>query len=97
MSNESLQLPSKEQKIADVNVFKLVEQQKVFPVLTLLREKEEALNKILQLEKQLEAKQKLEMEMEELRGQLEVGDEDNAAVKKKMEELIARYRKLIKN
>ncbi|MCI33607.1 XH/XS domain protein, partial [Trifolium medium] len=85
MRNESLQLASKEQKIADANVFKLVEQQK--------REKEEALNKILQLEKQLDAKQKLEMEIEELRGKLQVmkhlGDQDDAAIKKKMEEMTA--------
>ncbi|WJX45378.1 hypothetical protein P8452_32262 [Trifolium repens] len=83
LRNESLQLASKEQKIADANVFKLVEEQK--------REKEEALNKILQLEKQLDAKQKLEMEIEELRGKLQVmkhlGDQDDAAIKKKMEEM----------
>ncbi|GAU42601.1 hypothetical protein TSUD_49500, partial [Trifolium subterraneum] len=57
------------------------------------REKEEALNKILQLEKQLDAKQKLEMEIEELRGKLQVmkhlGDQDDAAIKKKMEEMTA--------
>ncbi|KAG5040225.1 hypothetical protein JHK82_012343 [Glycine max] len=42
----SLQLASKEQKIADENVLRLVEEQK--------REKEEAYNKILHLEKQLD-------------------------------------------
>ncbi|RHN64919.1 putative XS domain-containing protein [Medicago truncatula] len=81
--NESLLLASKEQKIADENVFRLVEEQK--------REKEEALNKILQLEKQLDAKQKLEMEIEELKGKLQVmkhlGDQDDEAIKKKMEEM----------
>ncbi|CAJ2656487.1 unnamed protein product [Trifolium pratense] len=85
LRNESLQLASKEQKIADANFFKLVEQQK--------REKEEDLNKILQLEKQLDAKQKLEMEIVELRGKLQVmkhlGDQDDAAIKKKMEEMNA--------
>ncbi|GAB4850493.1 hypothetical protein Ancab_029799 [Ancistrocladus abbreviatus] len=81
--NSSLQMASMEQRKADENVLRLVEQQK--------REKEEALKKILQLEKQLDAKQKLEMEIEELKGKLEVmkhlGDDDDAAVKKKMEEM----------
>lgn len=58
---------------------------------TFQREKEEALSKILQLEKQLDAKQKLEMEIEDLKGKLEVmkhlGDEDDAAVQKKMKEM----------
>ncbi|CAK8574569.1 unnamed protein product [Lathyrus sativus] len=83
--NVSLMAASKEQKIADENVFRLVEEQK--------REKEEALNKILLLEKQLDAKQKLEMEIEELKGKLQVmkhlGDQDDAAIKKKMEEMKA--------
>ena len=43
------------------------------------------------MEKQLDAKQKLEMEREELRGKLQVmkhlGDQDDAAIKKKMEEM----------
>ncbi|OIW16946.1 hypothetical protein TanjilG_08336 [Lupinus angustifolius] len=55
------------------------------------REKEEALQKIIQLEKQLDAKQKLEMEIEELKGKLQVmkhlGDEDDAAVQNKMKEM----------
>ncbi|XP_059644732.1 factor of DNA methylation 1-like [Cornus florida] len=81
--NNSLQMASMEQKIADENVLRLVEEQK--------REKEEALKKILNLEKQLDAKQKLEMEIEELKGKLQVmkhlGDEDDAAVQKKMKEM----------
>uniref|UniRef100_A0A6I9QNQ3 Factor of DNA methylation 5 n=2 Tax=Elaeis guineensis var. tenera TaxID=51953 RepID=A0A6I9QNQ3_ELAGV len=58
------QLASMEQKKADENVLGLVEEQK--------REKEAALRKILQLEKQLAAKQKLELEIQQLRGQLQV-------------------------
>lgn len=54
------------------------------------REKEEALKKILQLEKQLDAKQKLEMEIEDLKGKLQVMKhlgQDDAAVQKKIEEM----------
>ncbi|KAJ0076446.1 hypothetical protein Patl1_34715 [Pistacia atlantica] len=79
--NNSLQLASMEQKKADENVIRLVEEQK--------REKEDSLNKILQLEKQLHQKQKLEMEIEDLKGQREVikylGDSDE--VQKKMKEM----------
>lgn len=49
------------------------------------------MNKILQLEKQLDVKQKLEMEIEELKGKLEVmkhlGNEDDESVQKKMKEM----------
>lgn len=49
----------------------------------------DALDKILKLETQLNAKQKVEMEIEELKGKLEVmkhlGDQDDDAVQKKME------------
>ncbi|XP_062176533.1 factor of DNA methylation 1-like [Alnus glutinosa] len=81
--NNSLQLASMEQKKADENVLRLVEEQK--------REKEEAISKILQLEKQLDAKQKLEMEIEEIKGKLQVmkhlENEDDTSVRKKMEEM----------
>ncbi|KAK6267735.1 hypothetical protein QUC31_011895 [Theobroma cacao] len=80
--NNSLLLASMEQKKADENVLRLVEEQK--------REKEEALKKILQLEKQLDVKQKLEMEIEELKGKLQVMKhlgQDDAVVQKKMEEM----------
>ncbi|KAB2612722.1 leucine-rich repeat-containing protein [Pyrus ussuriensis x Pyrus communis] len=81
--NNSLQLASEEQKKADESVLRLVEVQK--------REKEDALNKILELEKQLDAKQKLEMEIEELKGKLEVmkhlGDQDDDAVQSKIKEM----------
>ncbi|KAL6972888.1 hypothetical protein U1Q18_027064 [Sarracenia purpurea var. burkii] len=81
--NNSLQMASMEQKRADENVLRLVEEQK--------KEKQEALNKILQLERQLDAKQKLEMEIEELKGKLQVmkhlGDEDDDAVQKKIKDM----------
>ncbi|KAM7471640.1 hypothetical protein LguiA_009823 [Lonicera macranthoides] len=81
--NSSLQMASMEQRKADENVLRLVEEQK--------REKEEALKKVLELERQLDAKQKLEMEIEELKGKLQVlkhlGDQDDAAVQSKMKEM----------
>ncbi|KAF3595744.1 hypothetical protein DY000_02020232 [Brassica cretica] len=54
--------------------------------------KEEALNKILQLEKELNSKQQLQMEIQELKGKLQVmkhhrEDEDDEDVKKKMKEM----------
>ncbi|KAG9152927.1 hypothetical protein Leryth_012547 [Lithospermum erythrorhizon] len=79
--NSALELASEEQKKADENVLRLVEEQK--------REKEAALMKILDLERELDAKQKLEMEIAELKGKLEVMKHlgDDAAVQKKMKEL----------
>ncbi|KAI3987849.1 hypothetical protein MKX01_020963 [Papaver californicum] len=83
VKNNSLHMASLEQQKADENVLRLIEDQK--------REKEEALNKILQLEKQLDAKQKVEMEIEELKGKIQVlkhmGGEDDVAVKLKILEM----------
>jgi chromosome segregation ATPase len=60
-------------------------------VVALQREKEAALEKILQLEKQLDAKQKLELEIQQLKGQLQVmkhmGGEEDSTVRQKMEDL----------
>ncbi|CAN4086424.1 unnamed protein product [Withania somnifera] len=81
--NSALQMASAEQRKADENVLRLVEEQK--------REKEEALKKILELERDIDAKQKLEMEIAELKGKLEVmkhlGGNDDAAVQKKIKEM----------
>lgn len=55
------------------------------------REEEEALKKILQLEKELDEKQRLQLEIEELKGKLEVmkhlGDDNDIAVKTKMKDM----------
>lgn len=81
--NSALQMASVEQRKADENVLRLVEEQK--------REKEEALKKILELERDIDAKQKLEMEIAELKGKLEVmkhlGGNDDAAVQNKIKEM----------
>ncbi|XWS74963.1 hypothetical protein CRYUN_Cryun01aG0043900 [Craigia yunnanensis] len=81
VQNSALQLAALEQKRADENVMKLAEDQK--------RQKEELHNRIIQLEKQLDQKQALELEIEQLRGSLNVirhmGDEDDIEVLKKME------------
>ncbi|KAK8955141.1 hypothetical protein KSP40_PGU007961 [Platanthera guangdongensis] len=93
MKNSSLELASIEQKKADEDVLKILEEQK--------NEKEAAMKKILQLEKQLDAKQKLELEIQQLRGNLQVikimGGENsevtrkidalNEELKEKMDEL----------
>lgn len=81
--NTALLMASMEQHKTDENVLRLVEEHK--------QEKQEALNKILQLERELDEKQKVEMEIEELNGQLLVmkhlEDQDDSSVKEKMKEL----------
>ncbi|KAK3004922.1 hypothetical protein RJ639_019692 [Escallonia herrerae] len=83
MRNSSLQMASMEQKKADEKVLRLVEEQK--------REKEEALQVILKLERDLDAKQTLEMEIEELKGKQAVmkhlGDQDDTGVQQKIKEM----------
>ncbi|KAH7656478.1 Cytochrome P450 protein [Dioscorea alata] len=64
MINSSLQKATDEQKMADENVLKLLEEQK--------RERMINNEKILQLERQLDAKQKLELQIEQLKGNLQV-------------------------
>ncbi|XP_047327938.1 factor of DNA methylation 1-like [Impatiens glandulifera] len=81
--NNSLEMASLEQKKSDENVLRLVEEHK--------KEKQEALAKILVLEKQLDAQQMLEMEIEDLKGKMQVmthlGDDDDEALQKKIKEL----------
>uniref|UniRef100_A0ACD5VJF9 Uncharacterized protein n=1 Tax=Avena sativa TaxID=4498 RepID=A0ACD5VJF9_AVESA len=74
-----LKLATVQQQRANEDVLRLVGDQK--------REKQAALNKILKLEQQLEAKQMLELEIQQLKGKLEVmkhmpGHEDSESMKK---------------
>ncbi|KAK4767481.1 hypothetical protein SAY86_015231 [Trapa natans] len=62
--NHSLQLAAIEQQRADEKVLKLAEDQK--------RQKEELHNRIMKLEKELDEKQALELEIVQLRGLLKV-------------------------
>ncbi|KAJ4884772.1 Factor of DNA methylation 5 [Raphanus sativus] len=82
-ANSSLQLASLEQKRTDDRVLRLVEEHK--------RKKDEALNEIRLLEEKLNNKQKLQMEIQELKGKLQVmkhgEDEDDEDVKKKMKKM----------
>ncbi|KAL6857034.1 hypothetical protein ACP4OV_018416 [Aristida adscensionis] len=82
--NDSLNMARIEQKKADERVLKLLEKQK--------KEKEVALKKILHLERQLDEKQKLELDIQQLKGKLEVVKHMGAEgvdVKKRSEELTA--------
>uniref|UniRef100_A0A2N9HBG9 Uncharacterized protein n=1 Tax=Fagus sylvatica TaxID=28930 RepID=A0A2N9HBG9_FAGSY len=86
--NSSLQLASLEQQKADVNVMKLAEDQK--------RQKEELHNRIIQLEKKLDAKQAVELEIERLRGTFSVtkhmGDDGDVEVLEKVDALLKQLR-----
>nr|QDC18035.1 involved in de novo 2-like A [Hypericum perforatum] len=86
--NSSLELAAMEQQRADENVMKLAEEQK--------RQKEELHNRILQLEKKLDTKQALELEIERLKGTLNVvkhmEDEGDMQVMQKVETIIRSLR-----
>ncbi|CAO2046848.1 unnamed protein product [Urochloa humidicola] len=91
MKTKHLKMATMEQQKSDENVLKLVEEHK--------REKQVALQKILKLQQQLDAKQKLELEIQQLQGKLEVmkhmpGEEDSeskAKIKELSEELQDKY------
>ncbi|KAL5711441.1 hypothetical protein ACHQM5_021897 [Ranunculus cassubicifolius] len=85
MRNSSLEMASLEQKKADEKVLKLAEDQK--------RVKEDLHKRILALEKQLDAKQALELEIARLKGNLNVmkhmgGEDDAEEVKEKVEAMV---------
>ncbi|XP_074279495.1 protein INVOLVED IN DE NOVO 2-like [Silene latifolia] len=84
MKDSSLQHAEVVQQRADENVLALAEQQK--------KEKEGLHKQILQLQKQLETKQALELEIEQLRGKLNVmkhvGDEGDMEVIKKVDGIL---------
>ncbi|XP_040992286.1 factor of DNA methylation 4-like [Juglans microcarpa x Juglans regia] len=73
-----------EQKKADENFLKLAEEHK--------KEKEKLHRKTIELEKKLDAKQALELEVERMRGALQVmkhmGDDGDFEMKKKMDQII---------
>lgn len=59
------------------------------------------MSKVLELERQLDAKQKLEMEIEELKGKLEVmkhlEDQNDDAVKQKMKDMADELQEKVEN
>ncbi|BAT82044.1 hypothetical protein LR48_Vigan07g220200 [Vigna angularis] len=84
MKNTSLHMATLEHKKADENVMKLAEDQR--------RQKEQLHAKILHLQKQLDMKQELELEIQRLKGSLNVlkymeNDDDGADVLKKVDSL----------
>ncbi|CAA0836768.1 Protein INVOLVED IN DE NOVO 2 [Striga hermonthica] len=88
VKNCSLQAAAEEQRKADEKVMRLAEEQK--------REKERLHEKIIRLEKQLDAKQAVQLEIEQLRGKLNVakhmGDEGDLEVLNKVETLLKAMR-----
>ncbi|EYU43462.1 hypothetical protein MIMGU_mgv1a002657mg [Erythranthe guttata] len=88
VKNCSLQAAAKEQRRADENVMKLAEEHK--------KQKEKLHKRIIQLEKQLDAKQAVQLEVEQLRGKLNVmmhmGHEGDLRVLNKVELLIKALR-----
>ncbi|KAK1312017.1 hypothetical protein QJS10_CPA07g00183 [Acorus calamus] len=82
-NDHSLEMAMLEQQKVDDNISKLAEEHK--------REKEATHNRNLQLEKYMDAKQNLELEIEQLKGQLQVmkhlANGDDLMVQKKMEEM----------
>ncbi|KAE9594387.1 hypothetical protein Lal_00001398 [Lupinus albus] len=89
VKNSSLQMASMEQQKADENILKLAEDQK--------RQKEDLHAKILRLEKDLDMKQKLELEIEQLQGKLNVlkhmkDDDEDAEILNKVDTLMKELR-----
>ncbi|KAK6145368.1 hypothetical protein DH2020_022188 [Rehmannia glutinosa] len=88
VKNCSLQAAAEEQRKADENVIRLAEEQK--------KEKEKLHKRIILLEKQLDAKQAVQLEIEQLRGELSVvkhmGDEGDLEVLNKVELLLKALR-----
>ncbi|CAN6710249.1 unnamed protein product [Malus baccata var. baccata] len=84
IKNSSLHLASMEQLKANANLLKLADDQK--------RQKEQLHNKIIKLQQQLDTKQTLELEIEQLRGNLNVvrrmGDDGDVEVLKKVDNMI---------
>ncbi|KAL0413986.1 UNVERIFIED_CONTAM: protein INVOLVED IN DE NOVO 2 [Sesamum radiatum] len=88
VKNCSLQAAAEEQRKADEKVMKLAEEQK--------KEKEKLHKRIILLEKQLDAKQAVQLEIEQLRGKLNVmkhmGDEGDLEVLNKVDLLLKALR-----
>ncbi|XP_074314955.1 factor of DNA methylation 1-like [Silene latifolia] len=89
--NISLQMASLELKRVDENVLRRAEEQK--------REKEEALKKILEMEKELDKKHKLEREIQELKEKLKVQKHfgDDASNERKLQEMTEELNKKIED